>query len=160
MTIRRGAVLISMLLKVRSEGSGMFLCVLPPLGVILGLVPRTQGAAHYNVEAEGKLAEFTYYVYLLASDVRGTLYIGVTNSLLFRIAQHRAGKGGVFTRKYGVTRLVWFEEHGDINDAIQREKSLKRYQRDWKFNLVERDNPYWDDLYPELQVKFGVSDEF
>jgi putative endonuclease len=107
---------------------------------------------------EGKLAEFTYYVYLLASDVRGTLYIGVTNSLLFRIAQHRAGKGSVFTRKYQVRRLVWFEEHGDINDAIQREKSLKRYQRDWKFNLVERDNPHWDDLYPALQAKFGMPD--
>jgi putative endonuclease len=113
------------------------LCVLPPLGVILGLVPWTQGAAH---------------------DVRGTLYIGVTNSLLFRIAQHRAGKGGVFTRKYAVTRLLWFEEHGDISDAIQREKSLKRYQRDWKFNLVERDNPHRDDLHPALQAKFGMPD--
>ena len=102
------------------------------------------------------MAECTYYVYILASQLRGTLYIGVTNSQLFRIAQHREGKGGVFTRRYKVTRLVWFEEHGDVNEAIQREKTLKHWVRDWKINLIERDNPNWDDLFPTLEVKYGI----
>jgi putative endonuclease len=102
------------------------------------------------------MAECTYYVYILASQLRGTLYIGVTNSLLFRVAQHRAGEGGVFTRRYKVTQLVWFEEHGDINEAIQREKALKHWVRDWKMNLIERDNPTWEDLYPALEAKYGV----
>ena len=101
------------------------------------------------------MTDGSYYVYMLSSQVRGTLYIGVTNSLLFRIAQHRAGEGGVFTRRYKVTRLVWFEEHDRIDEAIQREKSLKRYLRDWKCNLIERDNPHWDDLYPALEAKYG-----
>jgi putative endonuclease len=102
------------------------------------------------------MAECSYYVYMLASQFQGTLYVGVTNSLLFRVAQHRAGEGGVFTRRYKVTRLVWFEEFADVNDAIHREKSLKRYLRDWKTNLIERDNPNWDDLFPALEAKFGV----
>ena len=100
----------------------------------------------------------TFYVYMLASQERGTLYVGVTNSLLFRVGQHRAGKGGVFTRRYKVTRLVWFEEHDAIDEAIQREKSLKRYLRDWKSNLIERDNPHWEDLFPALAAKYGVPD--
>jgi putative endonuclease len=104
------------------------------------------------------MAECTYYVYILASQIRGTLYIGVTNSLLFRVAQHSSGKGGAFTRKYRVTKLVWFEEHGDITEAIAREKSLKKYLRDWKINLIERDNPHWEDLFPALEAKFGVSE--
>ena len=107
---------------------------------------------------ECDMADGTYYVYILARQLRGTLYIGVTNSLLFRVAQHRAGKGGVFTRRYKVKRLVWFEEYGDVDDAIQREKSLKRYLRDWKTNLIERDNPRWDDLFPELEAKYGISE--
>jgi putative endonuclease len=87
-----------------------------------------------------------YFVYVLASQHQGTLYIGVTNDLRRRIEQHRDGEGGTFTRRYGVFRLVWFEHHGDITVAIQREKSLKRWRRDWKRNLIERDNPHWDDL--------------
>ena len=102
------------------------------------------------------MTDNTYYVYILASQLRGTLYIGVTNSLLFRVAQHRLGKGGVFTRQYKVQRLVWFEEHSDIANAIQREKTLKHYVRDWKANLIERDNPHWNDLFPELEAKYGV----
>ena len=105
------------------------------------------------------MTDGSYYVYILSSQVRGTLYIGVTNSLLFRIGQHRAGEGGVFTRRYKVTRLVWYEEHDRIDDAIQREKSLKRYLRDWKTNLIERDNPHWDDLFPALAAKFGIPPE-
>ena len=87
-----------------------------------------------------------YYVYMLASLARRTLYIGVTNDIFRRIAEHRAGTGSTFTKKYGVTQLVWFEEFGDIRVAIQRETSLKRWPRAWKVNLIERDNPHWQGL--------------
>jgi putative endonuclease len=92
----------------------------------------------------------TYFVYILASRLQGTLYIGVTNDLRRRVQEHRDGEGGRFTQRYGVTRLVWFEQHGDINAAIQREKSLKRWPRDWKKNLIERDNPHWQDMFRGL----------
>ena len=70
-----------------------------------------------------------YWVYILASQPRGTLYIGVTNNLLGRVEQHKCGKGAGFTRRYRVSILVWFEEFDQIEEAIQREKSLKRYMR-------------------------------
>jgi len=89
-------------------------------------------------------------VYILASQTRGTLYVGVTSGLLNRIVQHREGQHDGFTKKYGVTRLVWFEYRETMTGAIQREKSIKRWPRQWKVNLIERDNPNWDDLYPEL----------
>ena len=92
----------------------------------------------------------TYWVYILSSRPRGTIYIGVTNSLLSRIALHRSGEASAFTSKYRVSSLVYFEAFGSIKQAIQREKSLKRYRRQWKINLVEGRNPYWMDLYPAL----------
>jgi len=92
----------------------------------------------------------TYFVYILASRPQGTLYIGVTNSIIDRIDQHRAGLGSKFTARYIVHTLVWFELHSDITAAIQREKSLKEWPRAWKINLIERDNPRWADLYPTL----------
>jgi putative endonuclease len=92
----------------------------------------------------------TYFVYILASKPRGTLYIGVTNSVALRTEQHRAGTGSVFTRRYNVHRLVWYEEHGDIRVAIQREKTMKEWPRAWKVNLIERENPHWEDLFPRL----------
>jgi putative endonuclease len=91
-----------------------------------------------------------YWVYMLASQPRGTIYIGVTNGLIKRVYEHRAGIGSKFTTKYKVRRLVWFEEFADINEAIQREKTLKHYVRAWKINLIERENPHWGDLYPSL----------
>jgi putative endonuclease len=92
----------------------------------------------------------SYWTYILASKPRGTLYIGVTNGLIFRVEQHRAGEASAFTRKHKVHMLVWYEEFADIRQAIQREKSLKRYLREWKINLIERTNPHWADLYPSL----------
>jgi putative endonuclease len=86
----------------------------------------------------------------LASQPQGTLYIGVTNDLLRRVEEHRSGEGGAFTKRYRVVALVWFEHHRDIDVAIQLEKSLKRWRRDLKKNLIERDNPQWQDLYPGL----------
>ena len=91
-----------------------------------------------------------YWVYILASQPRGTLYIGVTNGLIKRVDEHRAGIGSKFTRRYKIHRLVWHEEFGDITEAIQREKTLKHYVRAWKINLIERDNLHWADLYPSL----------
>jgi putative endonuclease len=87
---------------------------------------------------------------MLASKPQGTLYIGVTNDLLRRVGEHREGAVQGFTKKYAVHGLMWFEEYGDINDAIAQEKRLKRWRRDWKRNLIEHDNPQWVDLYPTL----------
>ena len=92
----------------------------------------------------------TYSVYILASGPYGTLYIGVTNDLLGRVQAHREGRGSKFTSRYAVNRLVHYEPYGDIDIAIRREKSLKRYRRQWKVNLIEQSNPHWQDLYPAL----------
>ena len=89
-------------------------------------------------------------VYILASKPFGTLYIGVTSDLERRIYEHREELTPGFASKYGCRQLVWYEEHVDIEDAIQREKSLKRWYRKWKIELVERFNPDWRDLYYEL----------
>ena len=94
--------------------------------------------------------ERIYAVYLLASKPNGTLYIGVTGDLISRIAQHKSGEIAGFTRKHGVKTLVWFECCGEINAAIQRGKTMKKWPRAWKINLIERDNPHWKDLYPGL----------
>jgi putative endonuclease len=98
-----------------------------------------------------------HWVYILASEPRGTLYIGVTNNILGRVELHRVGKGSAFTSKYGVSMLVWFEEFDLIEEAIQREKSLKRYLRPWKLNLIEQSNPQWIDLYPGLAARNDFS---
>jgi putative endonuclease len=90
----------------------------------------------------------TIAVYLMTDRMRGTLYVGVTSHLLQRIWDHRQGVRPGFTRTYGLKRLVWYEQWDRIIDAIQREKSLKRWPRQWKINLVERENPHWDDLWP------------
>ena len=94
--------------------------------------------------------DHTYSVYILASEVRGTLYIGVTNDLQRRLSEHRTGKGGSFTRRYGVQRLVWYEQWQDVAMAIAREKAIKKWRRDWKINLIERDNRWWDDRSAEI----------
>jgi len=96
------------------------------------------------------MRDHEYFVYLLARKPQGTLYVGVTNDLMRRASEHKAGIVPGFTKKYGVTRLVWFESFSDINDAIAQEKRLKRWRRDWKKNLIEHDNPHWVDLYPGL----------
>ena len=85
-------------------------------------------------------------VYILASRRHGTLYIGVTSDLATRIHQHREGLIKGFTSRYGVAKLVWFEMHDTMNAAIMREKRIKKWNRDWKLNLIERANPGWDDL--------------
>ena len=95
-------------------------------------------------------SEFSPTVYLLASFRNGSLYIGVTSNLLQRIAQHRQGAFGGFTAQHEIKRLVWFEQHSTIEHAIQREKRLKKWNRAWKLELIESDNPTWGDLAEDL----------
>jgi putative endonuclease len=94
--------------------------------------------------------EKKFFVYMLASKPRGTLYDGVTSSLPKRIWEHREKVFAGFTSRYGITRLVWFEPHEEAHYAIAREKRLKRWNRDWKFALIEATNPLWRDLFDEL----------
>ena len=91
-----------------------------------------------------------YYVYILASRKHGTLYIGVTNDLIRRVHEHRTDAVKGFTAKYAVHSLVYFEEAESAEAAIAREKQLKKWNRDWKVQLIERSNPHWGDLYPGL----------
>jgi putative endonuclease len=92
----------------------------------------------------------SYYVYILASRIGGTLYIGITNDLVRRVAEHRLKPVESFTKKYEVGRLVYFEQFDDAENAIRREKRLKRWNRAWKIRLIEEHNPNWDDLYPGI----------
>jgi putative endonuclease len=94
--------------------------------------------------------ERVYAVYMLASRRNGTLYIGVTGDLVTRITQHREGAVPGFTQRYNVRQLVWFDWFGEIDAAIQREKTMKKWPRQWKINLIERHNLNWLDLYPTL----------
>ncbi|WP_420968152.1 GIY-YIG nuclease family protein [Bradyrhizobium sp. B120] len=87
-----------------------------------------------------------YYVYILASRRHGTLYIGVTNSVQKRLDEHKAGKGSLFVKTYAVYRLVHVESYERAEEAITREKQLKKWKRDWKIELIERENPEWRDL--------------
>lgn len=91
-----------------------------------------------------------FYVYLLASRKHGTLYVGVTNDIIRRVYEHKEGLHAGFTSRHGVTRLVYFEIFDDPVSAISCEKQIKHWQRDYKTNVIERDNPHWDDLYESL----------
>jgi len=91
-----------------------------------------------------------YYVYMLASRPHGTVYIGVTNDLIRRVWEHKESVADGFTRKHNVKRLVWYEQHSDVAAAIQREKTMKHWPRDWKISLIEQDNPDWSDLYDAI----------
>ena len=91
-----------------------------------------------------------YFVYILASQRHGTLYVGVTNNLVRRIHEHREKLMEGFTSQYNVTRLVWFDQTDSIEEAIAQEKRLKRWRREWKIELIEKTNPTWDDLYDRI----------
>ena len=91
-----------------------------------------------------------YYIYILASKKNGTLYIGVTSNLVQRIHQHKTGAVEGFTKKYAVDLLVYFEETEDINSGIAREKNLKAWKRQWKIDLIEKNNPDWKNLYSQI----------
>jgi len=89
-------------------------------------------------------------VYILASQRNGTLYIGVTSNLIKRVWEHKNDLAEGFTKKYGVHTLVWYEVHEDMVSAIDREKALKEWKREWKLELIEAMNPEWRDLYEDL----------
>ena len=91
-----------------------------------------------------------FYVYILASKKNGTLYIGVTNDLTKRVWEHKNKVADGFTKKYGVDKLVWFESTESIESAIQREKQLKNWHRQWKVTLINSKNPGWQDLYKDI----------
>ncbi len=87
------------------------------------------------------------HVYIMASGRNGTLYTGVTSDLSRRVFEHREGLTPGFTSRYGCKRLVWYEDHFDMRDAIAREKTIKRWPRRWKIELIETMNPDWNELY-------------
>lgn len=89
-------------------------------------------------------------VYILASKPRGTLYIGVTSDLAQRVWQHKHDLVDGFTKRYGVHRLIWHEVHGTMESAIMREKALKKWNRAWKIELIEKEDPAWADLYDAI----------
>ena len=91
-----------------------------------------------------------YYVYILASKRNGTLYIGVTSNLADRVDKHRKGIYDGFTKKYKVDKLIYYEVYGDVYAAISREKQLKDWKRNWKIELMEKDNSAWRDLFNKI----------
>ena len=92
----------------------------------------------------------TYFVYIIASKRNGTLYIGVTSNLVKRVYEHKNKLVEGFTKKYNVHILVSYEAIEDINSAIKREKQLKKWKRQWKIELIEKNNPNWRDLYYDI----------
>jgi putative endonuclease len=91
-----------------------------------------------------------FCVYLLSSRPNGTLYVGMTRDLLKRVWEHKIKAIPGFTTKYGVDRLVWYEQHDSLESAFARERQIKEWKRAWKIQLIEADNPQWIDLYPSL----------
>ncbi|MEN6638795.1 MAG: GIY-YIG nuclease family protein [Smithella sp.] len=89
-------------------------------------------------------------VYILSSKKNGTLYIGVSSNLAKRIWEHKNDLVEGFTKKYGVHNLAWYELHDNMDAAIERERNMKEWQREWKIKLIEKDNPHWNDLYDTI----------
>ena len=96
------------------------------------------------------IKEDRYFVYILASKRNGALHVGVTSNLAGRTYEHKQDLRDGFTKKYGVHRLVWFEEFGDVSAAILREKRIKKWRRAWKIELIEKMNPDWTDLFEQI----------
>ncbi len=94
--------------------------------------------------------EKQFYVYMLASKRNGTLYLGVTSDIVKRVWQHKNGLAEGFTKEYGIKRLVYYEIHEDAENAIKREKQLKKWRRAWKVELIEEKNSEWRDLYADI----------
>jgi putative endonuclease len=92
----------------------------------------------------------TFWVYILSSRPRGTLYVGVTNDLIRRTYEHREGVATGFTKRYKVKMLVYYEQHATALAAIQREKNIKHWSRDWKIQLITSENPEWRDLWDDI----------
>ena len=91
-----------------------------------------------------------YYIYILTNKINGTLYTGVTGDLIKRVHEHKNKEIEGFTNKHGLNRLVYYEMTDDVNSAIQREKRIKKWKRQWKIELIEKMNPNWSDLYKNI----------
>jgi putative endonuclease len=91
-----------------------------------------------------------FCVYILASSRNGTVYVGVTSNLVQRVWQHKTAQIEGFTKEHGVAQLVWYEVHNDAESAITREKRIKKWNRSWKIELIEKMNPYWNDLFDTI----------
>jgi putative endonuclease len=91
-----------------------------------------------------------YYVYILASGKNRTLYVGMTEDIGKRIVRHKGRQANEFTAKYEVLKLVYYEKHKSLEETIKREKQLKKWQRQWKMKLIEKDNAEWQDLFGEV----------
>jgi putative endonuclease len=100
-----------------------------------------------------------FYVYILASKKNGTLYLGVTNDLIRRVYEHKNNLVEGFSKKYDIHHLVYFEVCEDVRAAIQREKNIKKWKRQWKIELIEKSNPDWKDLYHQIVSGFPLSRE-
>ena len=106
--------------------------------------------------------EKEYYVYIITNKRNGTLYVGMTNDLIRRVYEHKNDLVKGFTKKYGLHKLVYYESGGDVCEVIQREKQIKKWNRKWKLELIEKMNPNWDDLYTQItdnQSGFPLSRE-
>src|ERR1700753_2628831 len=112
-----------------------------------GLVPAIQEHSFGRMVSRDPFHVFIA-VYMMANRKHGAIYTGVTGFLPKRVYEHRGDLIDGFTKRYGLHKRVWYETHDTMPAAIQREKTLKKYPRDWKTNLIERENPDWDDLYP------------
>jgi putative endonuclease len=100
----------------------------------------------------------SYWVYILASRPRGTLYVGMTNDLVRRVYQHREGLADGFSQQYGVKMLVYYEQHATALAAIQREKNIKHWSRAWKLDLIRTLNPDWRDLWEDVAQQMSCAD--
>jgi putative endonuclease len=105
---------------------------------------------HVTFGIEDSTMDRSSYVYMLASGLNGTLYVGVTSDLVKRVWQHREGLAEGFTKRYRVKMLVWYEIHADIMEAIRREKQIKKWDRSWRVELIQKTNPRWRDLYADI----------
>jgi putative endonuclease len=99
----------------------------------------------------------SFYVYIVANKRNGTIYIGMTDDLHRRVAEHKTKAIKGFTSKYGCDKLVWFEEHDTREDAFRRERRIKEWRRSWKLLLIEKDNPTWTDLYESLSTEVDAA---
>ena len=112
---------------------------------------RNPGVNGRNMNNYKRFKDYTFYVYILANKRNGTLYIGVTNSLFTRSLQHKLKQNpSSFSAKYSIDKLVYYEIYQYIDEAIEREKELKRWRRDWKIELIEKENPTWRDLFYDM----------
>ena len=101
-------------------------------------------------EGEYNVGMQEYYVYILASKRNGTLYVGMTEDIGKRTVRHKDRRANQFAAKYDVLKLVYYEKHKSLEEAVKREKQLKKWNRRWKIRVIERLNPKWDDIFSEI----------